>query len=284
MPRDLKSGTAIATHISAVRPRNKRQTRVDFGRVYGFAARQQSRLITPLKRSFGREERYAPRGTRARGEPRLSSRHDPAFGRSRARCPGRHARARRRPASTLAVARGGVLTWVGLGRGRRGALAGLRLGAAVCRGPGAPGDGDARARGVSPRPPPRASLDRSRRPRVASPRVRTPRVGVGESARRYRPRARARAPRPTRAGPRPARDDGAVDVRTRSPERRLVLRRHPELQPVRPGVRPRPPPRGPPSRDRRRKAESLSSGPENECLAPLSLPSLSPRTTRSVRS
>ena len=105
-------------------------------------------------------------------------------------------------ASTLAVARGGDAD-VGRFRPRVSRRArGFGSAPRSAAGPARRATATRALEGVSPRPPPRASLDRSRRPRVASPRVRTPRVGVGESARRDRP-PRGRAPRARRA-PAPA--------------------------------------------------------------------------------
>ena len=147
---------------------------------------------------FGREERYAP-PTHTASEPRLSSRHDPAFGQSRARRVPRSACSRaaassRRPSRSRA---GAMLTWVGLGRGA-----------------------SRRARGASARRrgPPRARrAGRRRRARsrgfaaTASPRVArsvaTPsrRVASRSNTSRRGGRERAAGP-PPRAGARPAPD------------------------------------------------------------------------------
>ena len=194
--------------ISAVRPRNKFADPSGLRPCFRFrgssalAAHQSLKTFVLGGRNvtLRAHTRTRARGhARARSEPRLSSRHDPAFGLSRARRVPRSACSRaaassRRPSRSRA---GEMLTWVGLGRGA-----------------------SRRARGASARRrgPPRARrAGRRRRARsrgfaaTASPRVArsvaTPsrRVASRSNTSRRGGRERAAGP-PPRAGARPAPD------------------------------------------------------------------------------
>ena len=203
LPRDLKSGT-VPQYSRTVPDLGGPPAEQICRPEWTSAVFSVSRLVSTRGSSiaenvrFGREERYAP-PTHTASEPRLSSRHDPAFGQSRARRVPRSACSRaaassRRPSRSRA---GAMLTWVGLGRGA-----------------------SRRARGASARRrgPPRARrAGRRRRARsrgfaaTASPRVArsvaTPsrRVASRSNTSRRGGRERAAGP-PPRAGARPAPD------------------------------------------------------------------------------